>query len=76
MLRKNDDIPINTTPGPRDSPHRIGSGSGTRPLDYESRDPVLDPETLPFKKAIFILQHPLTSIMCSCAVSARIKARF
>ena len=37
------------TPGPRDSPHRIGSGSGTKPLDYESRDPVPDPETLPFK---------------------------
>ena len=25
---------------------------------------------------LFILQHPLTSIMCSRAVSARIKARF
>ena len=25
---------------------------------------------------LFTLQHPLTSIMCSCAVSARIKARF
>ena len=24
---------------------------------------------------LFILQHPLTSIICSCAVSARIKAR-
>ena len=27
----------------------IGSGSGTGPLDYESRDPIPDPETLPFK---------------------------
>ena len=27
----------------------IGSGSGTGPLDYESRDPVPDPETFPFK---------------------------
>ena len=33
----------------RDNPHRIGSGSGTGPLDYESKDPVPDPETLPFK---------------------------
>ena len=24
---------------------------------------------------LFILQHPLSSIMCSCAVSARIKER-
>ena len=45
MLRKNDDIQINITPGPRHSPHRIGSGSGTGPLDYESRDPVPDLET-------------------------------
>ena len=41
--------PLLCTPGPRDSPNRIGSGSGTGPLDYESRDPVPDPETLPFK---------------------------
>ena len=27
----------------------IGSVSGTGPLDYESRDPVPDPETLPLK---------------------------
>ena len=33
----------------RDSRHRIGSGSGTGPLDYESRDPVPVPETLPLK---------------------------
>ena len=31
------------------SPHMIGSVSGTGPLDYESRDPLPDPETLPFK---------------------------
>ena len=30
------------------SPHMTGSGSGTGPLDYESRDPIPDPETLPF----------------------------
>ena len=28
---------------------RIGLRSDTGRLDYESRDPVLDPETLPFK---------------------------
>ena len=39
---------LQCTPRPRDSPHMIGSGSGTGPLDYESRDPVPDPETLPF----------------------------
>ena len=39
--------PINITTGPGDSPHRIGSGSGTGPLDHESWDPVPDPETLP-----------------------------
>ena len=27
----------------------IGLGFGTGPLDYEYRDPVPDPETLPFK---------------------------
>ena len=32
-----------STPGPQDSPHRIGLGSGTGPLDYGSRDPVPDP---------------------------------
>ena len=42
--------PINTTTGPRDSPHRIGSESGTGPLDHESWDPVPDPETLQKKK--------------------------
>ena len=31
------------------SPHRIGLGSGTGPLYYEFRDPVQDPEALPFK---------------------------
>ena len=41
--------PLSCTPGPRDSPHRICSGSGTGPLDYESRDPVPDTESLPFK---------------------------
>ena len=29
--------------------HRIGLEAGTGPLDYESRDPVPDPETLHFK---------------------------
>ena len=38
------------TTGPRDSPYRVGSGSGTRPLDFVSRDPVPDPETLPTRK--------------------------
>ena len=31
------------TPGPRDSPHRVGAGSGTGPLDFESPGPVPDP---------------------------------
>ena len=41
--------PLQRTPGPRNSPHRIGSRSGTEPLDYESRHPVPNPETIPFK---------------------------
>ena len=36
-------IRILYTPGPRDSPHRVSSGSGTRPLDFESPGPVPDP---------------------------------
>ena len=32
------------TTGPQDIPCRIGSGSGTGPLDCESRDPVPDSE--------------------------------
>ena len=40
---------MSCTPGSRDSPHRIGTGSGTGPLDYESRDPVPEPKTLPIK---------------------------
>ena len=35
-----------STPGPQDSPHRVGSGSGTGPLDFESPGPVPDPKTL------------------------------
>ena len=31
------------TTGPRDSPHRVGSGSGTVPLDFESPGSVPDP---------------------------------
>ena len=31
------------TPGPRDSPHRVGSGSGYGHLDFESPGPVPDP---------------------------------
>ena len=42
-------FPLYCTPGTRDSRHMIGSGSGTGPLDKESRDPVPDPEKLPFK---------------------------
>ena len=38
---------LKCTTGPRDIPCRIGSGSGTGPLDCESRDPVPDSETLP-----------------------------
>ena len=45
-------------PGPRDSPHRVGSESSrfwvsrscTGSLDTESRDPVQYPETLPLMK--------------------------
>ena len=33
---------IQYTHGPRDSPHRVGSGSSTGPLDFESPGPVLD----------------------------------
>ena len=40
---------LKCTTGPRDIPCRIGSGSGTGPLDCESRDPVPDSETLPFE---------------------------
>ena len=31
------------TAGPRDNPHRVGSGSGTGPLDFEFPGPVPDP---------------------------------
>ena len=48
-MKLSNKYPLQYTPGPQDSPHKIGSGSGTGPLDYESRDPVPDPETLPFK---------------------------
>ena len=48
-MKLSNKYPLLRTPGPRDSPHRIGSGSDTGPLDYESRDSVLDPETLHFK---------------------------
>ena len=48
-MKSSNKYPLKCTPGPQDSPHRIGSGSGTGPLDYEFRDPVPDPETLPFK---------------------------
>ena len=45
----------------------IGSGSGTGPLDYESRDPVPDPETLPFKylfgQLSFYLKKKLKSMV-------------
>ena len=34
--------------GPRATPHWVGSASGTGLRDPESRDPVPDPETLPF----------------------------
>ena len=49
MMKLSNKYSLLCTPGPRDSHHRIGSRSGTGPLDYESRDPVPDPETLPFK---------------------------
>ena len=48
-MKVSDKYPLLCTPGPRDSPHRIDSGSGSGPLDYESRDLVPYPETLPFK---------------------------
>ena len=40
ILRLNNTILY--TPGPHDSPHRLGSGSGTGPLDFESPGPVPD----------------------------------
>ena len=49
IMKLSNKYPLQCTLGPRDSPHMIGSGSGTGPLDYESRDLVPDPETLPFK---------------------------
>ena len=48
-MKLSNKYPLECIPGPRDNPHRLGSGSGYGPLDYESRDPVPDPETLPFK---------------------------
>ena len=48
-MKLSNKYPQQCAPGPRDRPYKIGSGYGTGPLDYESRDPVLDPETLPFK---------------------------
>ena len=49
IMELSNNYPLLCTPGPRDSPHRIGSGYGTGPLDYESRNPVPDPETFPLK---------------------------
>ena len=49
MMKLCNKYPLLRTTGTRDSPHRIGSGSRTEPLDYESRDSVPDPETLPCK---------------------------
>ena len=49
IMKLSNKYPLLCTPGPRDSPHKIGSGSGTGPLDYESRDLVADPEILSFK---------------------------
>ena len=36
-------VVVSQTTGPRDSPHRRGSGSGTGPLESVSRGPVPDP---------------------------------
>ena len=36
-------VVVSQTTGPRDSPHRRGSVSGTGPLDTDSRGPVPDP---------------------------------
>ena len=49
IMKLSNKYSLSCTPGPLDSPHRIGSGSGTGPLEYESRDPIPDPETLPLK---------------------------
>ena len=61
-MKLSNKYPLQCTPGPRDSPYRIGSGSYTGPLDYESRDPVPDPETRPFKyffgQLLFYLKKP------------------
>ena len=35
-------VVVSQTTGPRDSPHRRGSGSGTGPLESVSRGPVPD----------------------------------
>ena len=43
IMKLSSKYPLYCTPGSRDSPHRIGSGSGTGHLDYASS------ETLPFK---------------------------
>ena len=42
-------VVVSQTTGPRDSPHRRGSGSGTGPLESVSMGPVPDPETVPKK---------------------------
>ena len=36
-------VVVSQSTGPRDSPHRRGSGSGTGPLESVSRGPVPDP---------------------------------
>ena len=36
-------VVVSQTTGPRDIPHRRGSGSGTGPLESVSRGPVPDP---------------------------------
>ena len=66
-MKLSNKYPLQCTHGPRDSSHMTGSGSGTGPLDYESRDPVPDPETLPFKyffgQLSFYLKKKLKSIL-------------
>ena len=47
-------VVVSQTTGPRDIPHRQGSGSGTQPLKLVSRGPVPDPETLRFAYGLFI----------------------
>ena len=56
-------VVVSLTTGPRDSPHRRSSESGTGHLERVSRGPVPDPETLRISKMGLIFDSLLLVLM-------------